>query len=87
MDIVWDQGKARKLRESRGISMEDVAQLILEGKYIDILGNPSHPGQMLFVLRYKGYTHVVPFIVDDAKNVVLKTVYPSRKFHRLYDEE
>jgi hypothetical protein len=26
----------------------------------------------------------VPFVIDDDENIVLKTVFPSRKFHKLY---
>ena len=87
MDILWDEAKAKKLKETRDISFEHVAQLILDKKYLAILENPGRPKQMIFVLSYKGYTHVVPFVVDQEENVVLKTVFPSRKFHKLYGEE
>ena len=39
---------------------------------------------MIFLVRCKGYTHVVPFEIDAGGNILLKTVFPSRKFHRLY---
>ena len=87
MDIVWDEAKSKSLKKARGISIEDVARLILDEKYLEILENPARPGQMLFVISYKGYTHVVPFVIDKENNIVLKTVYPSRKFHKLYGEK
>lgn len=87
MDIVWDKAKNKKLKETRGISFEDVAQLILQKKYLAVLENPVRPGQMVFVVAYKGYTHVVPFVVDKRDNIVLKTVFPSRKFHKIFGEE
>jgi uncharacterized DUF497 family protein len=87
MDIVWDEAKNKKLKDKRGVSFEDVAQLILDKKYLAVLENPVRPGQMVFVVSYKGYTYVVPFVVDKEDNIVLKTVFPSRKFHRLYGEE
>jgi uncharacterized DUF497 family protein len=87
MDIVWDEAKNKKLKDTRGVSFEDVAQLILEKKYLAVLENPVRPGQMVFVVSYKGYTYVVPFLVDKEDNIVLKTVFPSRKFHKLYGEE
>ncbi|MCX6135864.1 MAG: hypothetical protein NTU47_18830 [Ignavibacteriales bacterium] len=86
MDILWDEVKAKRLKEKRDISLEHVAQLILEKKYFAILDNPGRPKQMIFVISYKGYTHVVPFVFDKDDNIVLKTVFPSRKFHRLYGE-
>jgi len=87
VDILWDEAKNKKLKESRGVSFEDVAQIILDKKYLAVLENPVHPEQMIFIVRYKSYTYVVPFIIDTDNNIVLKTVFPSRKFHKLYGEE
>jgi hypothetical protein len=87
MEILWDEAKGKKLKETRDIAIEDVAQLILEKKYLAILESPTRPGQMIFVVPYKGYTFVVPFVFDKEDNIVLKTVFPSRKFHKLYGEE
>lgn len=84
MDILWDKKKDEKLKSRRGISFEEVTEIILDKKYLAVLENPSHPEQMVFVVWYKGYTHVVPFVIDAEDNIVLKTVFPSRKFHRLY---
>ncbi len=87
MDIVWDEAKNKKLKDPRGVSFEDVAQLILEKKYLAVLENPVRPGQMVFVVSYRSYTYVVPFVVDKDEIIVLKTIFPSRKFHKLYGEE
>ena len=84
MDIFWDEAKNAKLKASRGISFENVAQMILDKQYTAILENPTRPSQMIFVLRIKSYTYVVPFVVDKNNNIVLKTVFTSRKFHRIY---
>jgi len=84
MDILWDEAKNTKLKASRGISFEDVAQMILDKQYAAILENPKRPSQMVFVLKIKSHTYVVPFVVDKNNNIVLKTVFPSRKFHRIY---
>ena len=87
MEILWDKEKNRKLIAERGLSLEAFAALILEKKYIDILKNPSREEQKIFIIPYRDYTYVVPFIVDDrnyGKNIVLKTVFPSRKYHKIY---
>jgi len=55
MDIIWDEAKRRKLKETRGIVMEDVAQLILDGRYLDILENPARLGQLLFVISSRKF--------------------------------
>ena len=64
--------------------METFASLILEKKYLDILKNPSRIEQKIFIIPYANYTYVVPFVIDDNKNIVLKTVFPSRKFDKIY---
>jgi uncharacterized DUF497 family protein len=84
MDITWDLQKERRLRKDRGIDMREIADLIIDRQYYAILENPSRPSQFIFVLPYHGYTHVVPFIIEKDEIIVLKTVYPSRKFHQLY---
>jgi uncharacterized DUF497 family protein len=87
MDVLWDEAKSKKLKETRGLSFEDIAQLILDKKYLAILENPVRPEQKIFVISYKGYTHAVPFVIDEKDNIVLKTAFPSRKLHKLYGEE
>ena len=87
MDIVWDKAKSEMLKKTRDISFEEIAQIILDQKYLAVLENPSRPDQMVFVVSYKGYTHVVPFVFDDDDAIVLKTVFPSRKFHAIYGKE
>ena len=84
MNILWDEDKNKRLKLERDISFEDFAELILEKKYLDILENPSREEQMIFIVSYKDYTYVIPFVLDEEENIVLKTVFPSRKFHKLY---
>jgi len=84
MNIVWDEEKSKKLKAQRGISLEEVAALILEKRYLDILRHPKRPGQRLFIVPIEGYIHVVPFVVDAGGNIVLKTAFPSRKFQNRY---
>ena len=78
MNIVWDEEKSTKLKMQRGISLEEVATMILEKEYVDILEHPKRRGQRLFIVSIEGYIHVVPFVMDKDGNIVLKTVFPSR---------
>ena len=82
--IIWDEQKNQKLIRERNVSFEEVADKILLSKYIAILKNPARENQQLFVIELHGYIHVVPFVIDDKDNIVLKTVFPSRKFHKIY---
>ena len=84
MKILWDDGKNRRLKSTRKVSFDDVVPIIMEKRYLAVLENPSRPDQMIFLVCYKDYTYVVPFEIDAESNLVLKTVFPSRKFHRLY---
>jgi hypothetical protein len=84
MAIIWDKAKGARLSGTRQISLTEIADLLLDRRYLAILENPSHPEQMVFVLPYKNYTHVVPFVVDEENNIVLRTAFPSRKFHKIY---
>jgi uncharacterized DUF497 family protein len=87
VNILWDETKNKKLKEVRGISFEDIVSIILDKKYIAVLENPAHPEQMIFVVKYKSYTYVAPFVIDSKDNIVLKTIFPSRKFHKLFGNE
>ena len=87
MHIIWDPAKERWLRKERGIEMSEVAGLIEAGAYLAILENPSRPLQDVFLVRYRDYVHAVPFVVDANDRIVLKTVYPSRKYHKRFGDK
>jgi uncharacterized DUF497 family protein len=82
--IIWDIEKNKKLISERGISFEQVEKIILDNKYIDILENPTRETQDIFIINLNDYIHIVPFVIDDKDNIVLKTVFPSRKFNKIY---
>ncbi|MCL2066552.1 MAG: hypothetical protein FWG99_03705 [Treponema sp.] len=84
MQILWDNEKNRKLIVERGLSLENFASLILEKKYLAVLKNPSRKEQKVFIISWQDYTYAVPFIIDKEQNIILKTVFPSRKYHKLY---
>ena len=82
MNIIWDEEKNARLKIQRGISFDAICTLILEKRYLDVVKHPKRVGQWMFVLPIKEYVHVVPFVIDSDGNVVLKTAFPSRKFHK-----
>ena len=82
--IIWDIEKNKKLKNERGISFEQVEKIILDKDYIDILENPTRETQDIFIININDYIHIVPFVIDDEENIVLKTVFPSRKFNKIY---
>ena len=84
MYIIWDKEKNDWLQVNRRISFEEISGKILNGNYIDILENPTRDNQMYFIMKINDYTWVVPFLIDDQERIVLKTAFPSRKFHNRY---
>jgi len=84
MDFTWDSQKDHWLRAQRFISFEEIAAKIQAHEYFDIIDNPSRLEQHCFILSIRDYTWVVPFVFDEHDRIVLKTAYPSRRFHRKY---
>lgn len=82
----WDEDKNEALKEERGISFEEVVLGIENGHLLDILKHPDqerYPGQFLYVVEINEYAYIVPFI-DSKKGKFLKTIFPSRKYTKLY---
>ena len=82
--IIWDQNKSVKLKLERNITFEQIAEMILEEEYIDILEHTKRKNQKIFIIEINNYIHAVPFIIDEEDNIVLKTAYPSRKLQKKY---
>jgi uncharacterized DUF497 family protein len=59
VNIIWDDEKSARLKKERGISFDEVAVLILQKKYVDIVKHPKRPGQRMFLIPINGYIHVV----------------------------
>jgi uncharacterized DUF497 family protein len=86
-NIIWDKDKNEKLILERDISFEEISQMIMDEKYIDIIENPVREGQLYFVVEIREYTWIIPFLIDEDENIVLKTAFPSRKYYRKYKGE
>jgi len=49
-----------------------------------ILENPTRENQQYFIMEINNYTWVVPFLINKNDQIVLKTAFPSRKFHKKF---
>ena len=85
--IIWDENKDITLKLQRGISFEEISELILNKQYIDIIKNPTRANQRIFIIKINNYIFAVPFVIDKDLNIVLKTAYPSRKLQKKYRGE
>ncbi len=86
--LTWNVKKAEKLRldTSRdGITFDDCENALSEGKLLDDIPNPSlaYGGQRMFIIDINNYAYVVPY-VESKNEVFLKTVYPSRRYTKMY---
>jgi len=87
MNIIWNLKKNEWLILNRGISFEEISDRILNDDYLEILENPSRANQQYFMMNLNNYTWVVPFLINKKDQIVLKTAFPSRKFHKKYGEK
>ena len=79
----WSPEKNELLKKTRGISFEEIALLIEAGGILDVLDNPGHHGQFIYILDIENYAVVIPFI-ESENEIFLKTAFPSRKYTKLY---
>ena len=79
--IRWNAEKDLWLQKHRGVSFQDIAACILSDNLVDMIENPSRGGQEAFVIRFRSYIWVVPFVVEKDDSIFLKTAYPSRKMN------
>ncbi len=82
----WNEIKNTYLKTERGIGFEDIQTAIEEGKILADVDHPlksRYPHQRVFIVEFRDYAYVVPYVEDDTK-IFLKTIYPSRKMTKKY---
>ena len=78
-NISWNPLKSERLKKTRGVSFEE----IVVSKFIDIRKHPTKENQRILIYEHKGYIWAVPYVKTES-GTFLKTIYPSRKFTKLY---
>ncbi len=84
--INWNSTKNQQLISERGISFEDVVFYLQQGALLDDIEHPNndkYPNQRIFLINIDDYVYLVPY-VENAKEIFLKTVIPSRKATKAY---
>lgn len=82
----WSEKKNEQLKQSRGISFEDVVLALESGGLLDVLIHPNprqYPNQKVLVVAVMEYVYLVPH-VEESDYMFLKTIIPSRKATRDY---
>ena len=89
MLVVWNEEKNSLLKETRGISFEEVEVAILSDNILDVIphhNREKYPNQELMVIRFNNYIYYVPFVLNDDE-IFLKSIIPSRKLTKKYIKE
>jgi uncharacterized DUF497 family protein len=84
--INWNTGKSHALKESRGISFEDVILYLEKGDLLDDYQHPDqqkYPGQRIMVVCINKYAYIVPYI-ENEDEIFLKTIIPGRRATEKY---
>ncbi len=86
--IRFDEKKNQLLKASRDVCFDGVVDAIEQNR---LVGNIKHfkkdkyPNRYLFLVEVNNYIYIVPYLKDiKKKELYLKTVYPSRKFTKMY---
>jgi uncharacterized DUF497 family protein len=85
--IAWDESKNEKLEMERGVRFEDIVAEIISDHALDILEHRVRKNQKILVVDLNGRIYAVPFLLDEDGNMILKTIYPSRKLQRRYGKK
>ena len=87
--FAWSPEKNAQLMAERGLCFEAVVVAIEAGELLDVQEHPSqarYPGQRILVVQINGYVLLVPY-VDAGDHLFLKTIIPSRKAQRHYNND
>ena len=85
--IRWNKEKNEILKRERGVSFEEVLELISKRDIVDIIpqsNKEKYKNQKLLIIRLKGYLYKVPF-VEDENEIFLKTIFPDRRLKKIYE--
>src|SRR5215510_2169419 len=84
--IAWNADKNQLLLQTRGVSFEEIAQIIEQDGPRAMLVHHNlqrYPNQRLYIVVIRGYAYIVP-VVETAEELFLKTIIPSRHMTRRY---
>jgi uncharacterized DUF497 family protein len=89
MNIIFDfdDDKNRMLFETRGVTFQNVIDSIKEKGILADFQHPNkkkYPNQRIIVVEIENYTYCVPY-VEDGDVIILKTIFPNRKFMYLLE--
>ena len=89
MKFEWDPEKNERLKRERDISFEKIIFHLSQGDVWKIADHPdqeNYPGQKIYFVIVENYIYLVPHVVE-KDYIFLKTIIPSRKATKMYQNE
>ena len=89
MEFRYDPEKNELLLKERGRTFPMIIEAIAEKGILLNFEHPNktkYPKQKVLVVEFDGYTYCVPYVID-GDTWFLKTIYPSRQFKFLLEED
>ena len=89
MEFIYNENKNQILFETRGITFEQVIEIIAEDGVLLDFKHPNvegYPNQRIMVIAIDKYPHCIPYAMDNDK-FVLKTVFKDRRFKYLMEKK
>jgi len=85
----WNEDKNSILKSTRGVSFNDVIEILANNGIIDNYKHPQsdkYPNQFIYVISINDYIHYVPYVID-TDYIFLKNIIPSRKLNKIYKKD
>jgi len=76
----WSIIKNTRLKAIRGVGFDE----ILKEEYLGALEHHQRKNQRLLLFLFNEYVWVIPCVIED-ECIFLKTLFPSRKYMKLYE--
>ncbi len=76
----WSIIKDTRLKDVRGVGFDD----LLKSEYLGALEHPQRKNQRLLLFMFNDYVWVIPCVIEE-EYIFLKTLFPSRKYMKLYE--
>ena len=83
--IEFSPEKNEILKSTRNIGFEEGLECIQNGGLLDNKIHHNKPNQRIYIVTINSYAYIIPYVIDEkTKKIFLKTIYPSRKYTKLY---
>jgi hypothetical protein len=85
----FDEKKNEILKGLRGISFEEVIEILENGNELDVIEHPNqskYSHQKIYLINKNSYAYAVPFVKVE-KVIFLKTIFKSRTYNKIYKKK